>query len=399
MRVVCLETNNPGHIHLMDDAYSLRDYGQMIADADRFGAYAKAIARAVRPNDTLLEIGCGPGVFALLACRAGARRVYAIETEDVVQFARQLAAANGLTDRIQFIQNDSRRTNLPERVNVIVSDIRGAIPLCGHSVSAIEDARRRFLSPGGLLIPERDILKVALIEAPDYYWRLRSPWETTVVGLDLRPSVPLVLNWSYGSRFKPEQLLSNPQTWCELNYASDAQSRTAADLNLRALRNGVAHGLCIWFETQLFREIGYSAGPETSSSVHGQIFLPLLEEVPMSEGQLMQIKLQADLVASDYVWRWETHVGSRDDLPALHFRQSTFFGSCFSPLSLQRHAVDFVPARNEPGEANLWLLQAMDGKNSLQEIAQLAAQRFPAIFPRWEDALHRAAELAGQFSR
>ena len=55
--------------------YSLRDYGAMIADAGRSNAYAKAIARAVRPGDTVADIGCGPGVFSLLACRAGARRV------------------------------------------------------------------------------------------------------------------------------------------------------------------------------------------------------------------------------------------------------------------------------------------------------------------------------------
>ncbi|MGB7728916.1 MAG: methyltransferase domain-containing protein, partial [Candidatus Acidiferrum sp.] len=82
----------------------------MIADAGRFNAYANAIARAVRPGDTVAEIGCGPGVFSLLACRAGARRVFAIESESCIQFARELAAANGFTDRIEFFQSDSRKT-------------------------------------------------------------------------------------------------------------------------------------------------------------------------------------------------------------------------------------------------------------------------------------------------
>jgi hypothetical protein len=45
------------------------------------------------------------------------------------------------------------------------------------------------------------------------------------------------------------------------------------------------------------------------------------------------------------------------------------------------------------------LLHAMDGKTCLQEMANSAAERFPAVFPRWEDALNRAAELARQFSR
>ena len=144
------------------DMYSLSDYGNMIADAWRFGAYAKALAKAVRTGDAVAEIGCGPGVFSLLACRAGARRVYAIESEDSIEFARALAAANGFAERIEFIQSDSRKAELPERVNVIVSDIRGTLPLSGSAVAAIEDARQRFLTPGGVLIPQKDTLYAAV---------------------------------------------------------------------------------------------------------------------------------------------------------------------------------------------------------------------------------------------
>src|SRR5467141_2921522 len=122
MRVVCSAPKNPPRKILMDDAYSLRDYAEMIADTDRFGSYVKAIAQGVRPGDAVLEIGCGPGVFALLACRAGARKVYAIDSEEIVHFARELADANGFADRMDFIQSDSRKVQLPERVNVIISD-------------------------------------------------------------------------------------------------------------------------------------------------------------------------------------------------------------------------------------------------------------------------------------
>src|SRR5260370_17432746 len=152
--------------------YSLADYGAMIADDGRFDAYGKGIGAGVRPGDTVAEIGCGPGVFSLLACRAGARRVFAIESDDSIHSARQLAASNGFADRIEFFQGDSRKTELPERVNVIVSDIRGALPFRGSAIPSIEDARQRFLAPGGLLIPQRDMLKPAGIEAKEYYEEL-----------------------------------------------------------------------------------------------------------------------------------------------------------------------------------------------------------------------------------
>src|ERR1700681_589306 len=165
--------------------YSLRNFGDMIGDSARFDAYAKAISRCVRPGSVVAEIGCGPAVFALLACRAGASRVYAIETEDIIDVARQIAAANGFADRIQFFQKDSRKVELPERVNAIVSDIRGVLPLFDGALGSLQDARKRFLTPEGVMIPRRDVVKVAITESEEIYSGLLAPWSTCVAGTEL----------------------------------------------------------------------------------------------------------------------------------------------------------------------------------------------------------------------
>jgi len=381
------------------EMYSLRDFGAMIADAGRFGAYAKAIAAAVRPGDTVAEIGCGPGVFSLLACRAGARRVFAIESDDSIQFARQLAAANGFEDRIEFFQSDSRKTELPERVNVIVSDIRGVLPLHDHAISSLEDARQRLLAPGGIMIPLRDTLKAAVIEADEYYSRLISPWQKSVPGVDLSPALSPIVNQSYGSSFKKDQLLSQPQNWGLLDYTVGAPARVAAKLEFSAARDGTAHGLCLWFETQLLGDIGYSSGPGGAATIYGQILLPWLDPVAVSEGQEIQVKLRADLVGQDYIWSWNTIILARDGVPLTHFQQSTFQGANFSPDSLRRQALDYAPLLSEAAQADLWILGRMDGSASLQVIAQSAAERFPRLFSSWREAFRRAADLSREFSR
>src|SRR5882762_1821418 len=221
--------------------YSLRDYGEMIADGERLGAYTKAIAGVVRPGDTVLEIGCGPGVLALLACQAGARKVYAVDSQEIVHFARELAAANGFAERMEFIQRDSRKLHLSERVDVIVSDIRGALPFFGHAVASIEDARQRLLAPGGRLIPQRDTLKVAVIEAADFYSKLVSPWLTSTRALDLKSSLPLLLNGPYTTHFSSQQLMVVPQTWVVLDYSRGAKACASADLNFTVTQAGKAH--------------------------------------------------------------------------------------------------------------------------------------------------------------
>mgnify|MGYP001184895145 CR=1 FL=1 len=72
----------------------------MIADRVRMDAYVRALRQAVVPGSVVIDIGTGTGIFAMLACQFGARRVYAIEPDDAIQVAREIAAANGFADRI-----------------------------------------------------------------------------------------------------------------------------------------------------------------------------------------------------------------------------------------------------------------------------------------------------------
>jgi protein arginine N-methyltransferase 1 len=207
------------------------------------------------------------------------------------------------------------------------------------------------------------------------------------------------LNALHGGKFKPEQLLTETQNWGVLDYATGAGTHAHGELNFRAGRRGTAHGVCLWFETQLFEAIGYSSGPGAGATIYGQMFLPWLEPVDVVEGQEIQVELNADLVGQDYVWRWETKISEHDGTSAKHFQQSTLEGALFSPQSLQRRVVDHVPVLSEAGQADRWMLQAMDGTLTLQEIARGGAERFPRVFSSWDAAFQRAAELSGKLSR
>jgi len=380
--------------------YLLRHFGDMISDSARFSAYAKAISRSVRAGDVVAEIGCGPAVFSLLACRAGAKRVYAIETDDIIDVARQTAAANGFADRIQFFQNDSRKLELPERVDVLVSDIRGVLPLFGDAVASLRDAKERFLAPEGVLIPQRDVLKVAIIEAEKVYSNLIAPWKTCVPEVTLSIPLQLVLNSCHVSGVKVEQLMSEPEELCTLNYMGNAAgSDVSGKLAFRANRKGTAHGICVWFETELYQDIRFSSGPESAVTIYGQLFLPWLEPVVVEEGQEILVTLNANLVAKDYVWRWETETTGTNGSEKIHFRQSTFEGLTISSHTLRRRAMGHIPVLTTEGEAERFLLSAMDGKFSLQEIATEAAGRFPEVYSSQEGAFGRASELARKFSK
>jgi len=160
----------------MTTMYGIQNFGEMLTDSTRMDAYERALRGAVRPGSVVLDIGTGTGIFALIAARLGARRVFAIEPSDAIFTAREIASANGLSDRVEFIQDLSSRASLPERADVIVSDLHGVLPHFGRHIESIADARRRHLAPGGVMIPRRDIVRATVVHAPEPFLKVTAPW-------------------------------------------------------------------------------------------------------------------------------------------------------------------------------------------------------------------------------
>ena len=161
--------------------YDIYDYGCIIADTGRTGAYARALRQSVKPGSIVLDIGTGVGIWALLACQAGARKVYAVDPNDAaLELAREIAVANGYADRIEFIQDIATEIAPPELADVVVSELRGVLPLSGESLPTLIDARKRLLVPGGVMIPQCDTLWAAVVESPDLHSRHTIPWRESL---------------------------------------------------------------------------------------------------------------------------------------------------------------------------------------------------------------------------
>jgi PRMT5 arginine-N-methyltransferase/ribosomal protein L11 methyltransferase PrmA len=318
--------------------YSLHFYGQMIADAARMGAYTAALREVVKPDSVVMDLGSGPGVFALLACKLGARRVYAVEPSNVIGLAREAAAANGFAERIQFFESMSTDITLDERASIIVSDLRGVLPWFQQHIPSIIDASERHLARGGTLIPRRDMLWAAVVEAPTQYEELVGPWQNNELELDLAAGRGLITNTWRKTRIKAEQLLVEPIRWTTIDYYIVNSPDIQAEISWSAARKGTAHGVAVWFDAELVEGIGFSNHPNSPEMIYGQGLFPFPQPVELMEGDRIKLRLAANMVEDDYVWRWDTDFFMRDDETCLRasFKQSTFFGVPLSPAVLQK---------------------------------------------------------------
>jgi protein arginine N-methyltransferase 1 len=381
--------------------YSVGGYGEMILDKSRMRAYAEALRAVVRDGSVVLDIGTGTGILALLACRFGARKVYAIEPAEIIHLARQAVAANGFADRIEFIQGISTAIDLREKVDIIVSDVRGVLPNYTTGLISIMDARERFLATSGRMIPQRDTLWVALTQAADAYGKVVKAWENNDFGFDFQAIRDHAVNKIDKLKSHGNPIITDPRDWATLDY----RTLSSPDVNGRVawtIQNATtAHGLAVWFDSELTDGIGFSNSPDApTKQIYGQGFFPWPRPVELSLGDEVSVQLQAVQTGSDYVWCWNTDI-TADAAPhrtLASFRQSTFLGTPLSVESLRKRTQTFVPTLNEDGRIDHAILTQMADGRSLDQIARSIGGQFAHRFATWQDALNRVASLSTKYS-
>lgn len=381
--------------------YSLAGFSEMIRDRVRMEAYQSALQQAIKPGAIVVDIGAGTGIFSFLACRFGAEKVYAIEPSDSIQVAREIAKTNGFADRIEFIQCMSTDVTLEKKAAVIVSDLRGVTPLHESHLPTIIHAREHLLAPGGRLIPQRDRLWMALVEVPKEYRELEKCWQSGVYDLDLSAIRKHLTNSPRKMRAEPEQLLMEPRQWAALDYERLRGCNVAGEAHALATRDGVAHALCLWFDTDLCDGVGFSNAPGQPESIYGQWMLPLSAPIEIAAGDSIKLQIHADLVGDNYLWRWNTtvHGVNNPDVPKAEFSQSTLASVPLSLAGLQKRADDYVPELNGDGIVDREVLTAMSQQTPLGEIATRLTEQYPERYGDWTSALSHIGDLAQKYSR
>lgn len=375
--------------------YSVMAYGDMIADRVRMDAYGAALRQAIKPGMRVLDLGAGPAVFSMYAVALGAAEVWAVDPDPVLELGRQLATHNGCADRIRFVGTTSDQITDAPPFDVIVSDLRGVLPLYGRHLPAIIDARERLLAPGGRLIPRRDQIHVGLLASEDAA-RPLAIWHQGWQGLDLRPGADLAALDFGKVRIKPDMLVGAPQCWATLDYATITSPNCEGTLEWTVDRDITAHGLVAWFDTLLGDDIGFSNAPDAPKALYGQNAFLWPEPAALRRGDRVSVQLQALLFQDDYLWRWDTDVWAEGsgNTPRRRFRQSRLLGKPPGPADLERRSSTHTPRLGARGQAAALALSLMQGTTTSGQIAAQLREQYPALFRTDADALDFVVRLS-----
>ena len=299
--------------HLSDPMYAeFEVHRSMICDRIRTEAFKSAIDSVVRSGDVVLDAGAGSGILSVFAARAGAARVYAVEQTSVAVFAQELAAANGVSEIVRVIHGDVMDVELPERVDVIVSEWLGGFGIDEGMLVPVVVARDRWLKPGGIMIP-RSVTAWAALVHDRYLSETVDFLRDNPYGLDLEDLVDKTVNEiSYSGGFRhlaagdrrsePRRLWA---TDVEHNPLEQARAPHEGEVLLPVHDHGTANALALWFSAEIAPGASLSVGPGDPPTHWGMTTAPLRSPVELTPGMLVRAKVRTTLARPAGTWtRW-----------------------------------------------------------------------------------------------
>ncbi len=365
---------------------TLRYHHEMLKDTVRVESYQKAILQVVRKGDVVLDLGCGTGVLSLFACMAGARRVYAVEAEPVIEIAMRVIEDNGYADRIIFLNDWSTYVDLPEKVDVIVTETIGNLGFEEGILDWVADARRRFLKDEGRVIPQ----EVELFMAPVRYDLDRdrtSAWVENYRGLDFSSVRDIAINQVFPIRLDQADLLGPGAPMLKVDLREDVKDLYKGRNSIQIEQDGVLQGLGGWFRSVLVDDVSITNAPPNQTPSWWHVFFNLEATLEVQKGDYLL--LEASTKPSGGEWSWKVKRQPEapdpgDEVVEWDFEHQMVDGEIMP--GREGRDFDIRPTLDSDALLDLHLLQAMDGNHSIREIAEELIQKFPGTFRNQETA-------------
>ena len=268
------EANNDIYFHTH---HIFKAHEPLLSDANRNRAFYRALKKHITTDSTVLDIGSGTGIWAIAAAKLGARRVVAVEKDEMlIPIIRTLLKENGVEKKVEIVRTDSRKLKLRERFDVIISETIGNQGFEEDIVPIMIDARKRFLKPNGAMIPSA----VRLIAAAAH---IKKPHKSIPAGISLKANyfetlnlnIPIVL--LNKSRLK---ILSKPKALIEADLIKINTPPDFSNMTAQWKSNDLSQVNCfaIWADVTLGKDTILSTVDTSSWSPIVYLIKPFNEE-------------------------------------------------------------------------------------------------------------------------
>ena len=345
----------------------------------RLDLYRKAIQKIVHLGDRVVDVGCGTAVLGLLCLQAGAAHVHAIDSTAVIEVAREAFTRAGWASKTEFIHGSSYQVDLPERVDVIICDHVGYFGFDYGLIGFLADARRRFLKPGGMMIPGRLKLHVGAVESQKSH-QLIEAWQAPGIPPDFHWIRQRAVNSKHAVMLLHGELLTDAAQLGCIDLQAENPDFFSWSAQLTVERDGVLHGLAGWFECELAEGVWMTNSPLSDSRIdRSQAFLPIDAALLVKAGDRLDVTVMAR--PADHVIAWVVaHPAS-----GRRFSHSTWEGNLLDREQIMRSNPEHIPHVSKTAHARSVVLGYCDGQRSVAKVQEAVLRDHAALFPSPEE--------------
>ncbi|MBK7758155.1 MAG: class I SAM-dependent methyltransferase [Deltaproteobacteria bacterium] len=285
---------------------------RMLADRPRVNAFKAAIQAVVKPGMVVMDCGTGNGILALLAAQAGARKVYAVDRSALLDTAKEVARASGYGDVIQFVRGDFARVELPEKVDVIVSETIGQFAVAEGGGPDLAQAMLKNLKPGGAIVPNGVELHVAPVGDPTLYNETVDPFDGRD-GFDQTILREASLRRGRTTEVDPTHLLAPGQRVTRFDWP--IPEIPGGEASWTFAEGGVVRGLAGWFVLDMAPGLQLPSGPSDPLTHWKQIYFPI-KPIELAPGDSLNVHMDVEPATDDrrgirVSWEIEVHGETR----------------------------------------------------------------------------------------
>ena len=272
----------------------LDPYKSRLTDRNRLRAYRRAI-QLTCPGQVVCDLYAGLGEHTLLALKAGARRVYAVEADtEVLRVTTDLVRAHGFgPDRFLPINADPATATLPETADVVILGKLDPFGISAASMAELEGQRARVLAPGGTFLPRTVRSQVAA--ATSLAWAAdRLFWldELGAEGLDYRLVAELIRQRPHRADMQEQEILSDWAVLQDVVLDRPTSFRDPAPVVLEVARTGTVTGLVHAFSAGMCRGVTWDTHPDQRPRQVG--FTALRAPVEVARGDLLYAEVNVE---------------------------------------------------------------------------------------------------------
>lgn len=347
---------------LMDNLPSIT-YQTFEQDPVKYTQYEEAMYRAFldRPSQDKTVVciagaGRGPLVARCLTALERAHReavVYAVEKNPNAYVTLQHRQGKEWGSKVQLLFGDMRTIDVPEKADILVSELLGSFGDNELSPECLDGAMR-FLKPEGISIPSSYTAHLAPLSSSKLYNEARSnrneksletPYVVMFQAVNIlsgtkasgRCGPQIQECWEFEHPRRDPVLDSNG-----LPFTNSHNARSAT-LRFYIPHAGILHGLAGYFEAVLYGNIGLSIHPHRKDQISKDmlswfpLFFPFKEPLYLPSNSELQVSIWR-LTNERQVW-YEWHAESFLSMPSVVASDDPFTEANFSATTLASFGV------------------------------------------------------------